>query len=207
MIPLPTVGSTNAFLFTTKFSKLNDIYTLQETMSYGEAVTLNIDFITYLYQPAGLTVKDYAADANNYINDTILYLTPANATGTIIYVPSSVLGAIPDPMVGCYNDLAIGMSLGLFSDPKQLDWLINEVTTIVSSVLGIKNPETKLYSLGTQYMRVVDYEALVNLRKDAQLQYTTLYEQLQEQISLTEAAQNLNVYYQETLIKLSTGGT
>lgn len=203
MIPIPTVNTTCAYIFTSEFQSLNGLYTLQEICSYNEAISEGVDFITSLYTPAGLSASQYATDASNYKNDSILYLTPTNPGGVSIYAPSSILAMMPDPMVGCYNNLAIGVSLGLFADQSKLDWIVNELNNIISSVVGVSSPEVKLYSLGTQYMRVVDYEALVALREDVQSTYKTLYQQLQEQIALTEAAQNLNVYYQSALIALA----
>jgi hypothetical protein len=110
-------------------------------------------------------------------------------------------------MIGCYNNLALGIVFGLFADQTQLTWIVNEINNIVAATVGISAPSIKLYSLGTQYMRVVDYEALVAQRTDAITPYATLYQKLQDQIALTEAAQNLNVYYKNTLLALAAQTT
>lgn len=204
MIPIPVVNSTCAYKFTSAFASLNGIYTLEEIISYNEAIATGVDFVVTLYTPAGLLATQFAIDAPSYVNDAILYLIPANPGGIPIYAPVSILNAVPDPMIGCYNNVAIGVSLGLFADQTQLAWIISELNSIVGSVVGVTTPVVKLYSLGTEYMRVTDYEALVALRVDARIAYKTLYQQLQEQIALTEAAQSLNTYYQATLVSLST---
>jgi hypothetical protein len=207
MIPLPTINSTCAYTFTGAFQALNGIYTLGEMMSFNEALASGVDFIDNLYIPAGLTAAQYTTDAVNYKNDTILCLTRTNTTAVPTYMPASLLATVPDPMIGCYNNLALGIVLGLFADQTQLTWIVNEINNIVAATVGISAPSIKLYSLGTQYMRVVDYEALVAQRTDAITPYATLYQKLQDQIALTEAAQNLNVYYKNTLLALAAQTT
>jgi len=202
MIPLPSINSTCGYAFVEKFSSLNGIYTANELLSYNEMLANNIDLVTNLYTPAGVPAVDYTTDVSSYINDTILYLVSAN-NGTSIYVPSSILATVPDPMIGCYNKLAIGINLGLFADQTKLAWIISELNSIISAVTGITSP-VELYSIGTEYLAVKDYETLEATRASAKTQYSTLYQQLQQQIALTEAAQNLNVYYQNTLIATAT---
>ena len=201
MIPLPSINSTCAYTFTTEFIALNGIYTLTELTSYSESLLLGTDYIKQLYTPAGVAESQFIVDAANYKNDVVLFLTPANG-GTDICVPVSLLTNIPDPMVGCYNKLAIGVSLGLFDDQTRLQWVIDELNTIVSGVIGVSSP-VKLYSLGITYMSVDDYNAMEATRDSARSAYNTLYQQLQEQIALTQAAQNLNTYYEQTLIALA----
>lgn len=172
-------------------------------MPYSEALTIGIDFVGGLYVPAGLTSTQYATDAPNYVNDTVMALTPVNAGGIAIYVPSSILATVPDPMVGCYNNVAIGVTLGEYADASKIAWVVSEIQSIVGSVLGITAPTVKLYSLNTTYMTNADYAALQAARIDAESPYPTLYQQLQNQIALTTAAQNLNTYYANTLRALA----
>jgi len=207
VIPIPPINSVCAYTFITKFSSLNGIYTLTEIVMFGDALLAGLDFIVNLYQPAGLTNVDYTRDAPSYQNGAVLVLHPADAGGIIVYAPISILSSMPDPMVACYNKLAIGVALGPFADQSQLTWLINELTSIVGSVLGITAPTIKLYSLGTVHMRVSDYELQLAQRAAAMSQYQTLYQQLQTQIALTTAAQTLNTYYENTLISLAHGGS
>jgi len=202
MIPLPTLNSVCAYTFTGGFASLNGIYTVAELISFSEALTQGIDFTIHLYIPAGLSPAQYTTDASSYQNTTVLYLQPVNGTGTAIYVPSSLLATMPDPMVGCYNNLAIGVELGLFDDQTQLSWIISELNQIISATVGVTNA-VKLYSLGTTYMSVSAYNALVAARKDSQSPYTTLYEQIQQQDAALTAAQALNAYYQNTLLALA----
>jgi len=201
MIPLPAIQSTCSYTFTTGFTSLNGIYTVDELLSFKEAITTGIDFVINLYTPAGLPSSQYTTDASSYQTDIVLYLVPANG-GTPIYAPASILATVPDPMIGCYNNLAIGVSLGLFADQTTLAWIISELNSIIGGVVGVSSP-VKLYSLGTTYMSVADYAALETTRNAAKTAYTTLYQQLQQQIALTEAAQNLNTYYQNALIALN----
>lgn len=203
MIQIPAVNTVCAYTFTTRFASLNSIYTLAEILSFNEAISKEIDFVANLYAPAGLPATQYTTDAGGYINDSILLLIPTDTTKKTIYAPSSILAAIPDPMVGCYNNLAIGVSLGLFSDPTAVTWILAELNNIIGSVTGVVTPEIKLYSLGTKYMRVSDYESLLATRAAAQTAYATMYQQLQAQIALTTTSQNLNRYYQNTLITLA----
>ena len=188
MIPLPAIQSTCSYTFTTGFTSLNGIYTVDELLSFKEAITTGIDFVINLYTPAGLPSSQYTTDASSYQTDIVLYLVP---------------------VIGCYNNLAIGVSLGLFADQTTLAWIISELNSIIGGVVGVSSP-VKLYSLGTTYMSVADYAALETTRNAAKTAYTTLYQQLQQQIALTEAAQNLNTYYQNALIALNaapTGGS
>lgn len=204
MIPVPTINSVCFYTFKTLFQSLNGIYTLTNILMYNEAITTGVDFVNSLYIPAGSTAAQFTTDSGNYLNDVVLYLVPVNNTdAAAIYTPMSILTTVPDPMVGCYNDVAIGVSLGLIDDPTQMNWIITELTNLIGSVTGVSTPVIKLYSLGTQYMRVSDYEALVTARTAAQIPYKTLWQQLQEQIQLTSEAQNLNKYYQDTLIALN----
>lgn len=204
---LPDLNTVSAYQFITEFESLNGIYTLTELITYNQAIADNVDFLTNLYTPAGLTSTQYTTDAQTYANDIVLVLTPiANPTGVTIYAPNSILSMMPDSMVGCYNNLAIGISLGLFDDQTTLTWVISEINSILSSALGITSPAI-LYSLGSEYMRVSDYNALVASRASAATGYDTLYEQLQKQIVLTQAAQNLAQYYQQTLIALAESST
>ena len=206
MIPIPNVNTTCYYTFKSEFTKVNGIYTLAEIMSFNEATLSGVDFVASLYTPSGLLPAQYTTDAPLYINDSVLYLTPVVSNGTALYVPSSILQNVPDPMVGCYNKLAIGVSLGLFDNQEQLNWIITELNNIISAVIGVSSPQAKLYSLGTQYMRVSDYEALVVSRKSQKSAYSPLWQQLQDQIALTEAAQNLNSYYKTTLETLAGVG-
>lgn len=204
-IPIPDVNTICAYTFAPRFASLNGIYKLSEILSFGESLKAGVNLVTRLYVPAGLTSADYLIDAGSYQNDAVLYLEPVNDTGVAIYVPASLLATMPDPMVGCYNNLAIGVSLGLFADQTQLNWVINELQAIIASVLGVTAPTVRLYSLGVEYMRVIDYDALVAQRAAAMSAYKSLYQQLQEQIALTSAAQALNVAYENTLVTLANG--
>lgn len=198
---LPEINTVCAYQFTTDFVSLNGIYTLVDLTSFNEAIAEGVDFVADLYTPAGVESSQYATDAPTYKNDAVLHLTPVNPGGVALYVPQTVLAVMADPMVGCYNALALGISLGVFDDATTLNWIVSELNAIISATIGVSNP-VKVYSLGTQYMRIADYAALVATRQAAQSSYATLYEQLQAQIALTQKAQTLNQYYQNTLIAL-----
>lgn len=201
---LPALGAISAYTFTTEFATLNGIYALTELMTYDKAVASGVDFLASLYTPAGVSSAQFTIDAPNYAQDNVLVLTPVTGSTqtTVIYAPESIIAMIPDSMIGCYNNLAIGIPLGLFDNNAQLTWVLNEINSILTATLGINNPAT-LYSLGVEYQKISDYEALVAQRKSAASNYITLYQQLQSQIQLTAEAQNLVKYYQDTLIQLA----
>jgi len=200
---IPEINSTCSYQFTTNFASLDGIYTLVDISSYNEAIAEGVNFIADLYTLAGQSSTQFTTDSANYVNDTVLHLLPANSNQVPLYAPSSVLSSVPDPMVGCYNNLAIGVSLGLFKDKAALAWVINELNQILGSVIGTTNP-VQLYSLGTEYMRITDFDALQATRNATKVPYATIYQQLQQQIALTKVAQNLNQYYEATLVALNT---
>ena len=200
---LPALNTISDYQFTTGFTSLNGIYTLVELLTYNQAVAQGVDFVANLYTPAGLSSTQYTTDASNYLNDTVLVLQSVNTTPTVtLYVPGSLLAMIPDSMVSCYNKLAIGVNLGVFADQTTLNWIITEINNILSSALGVTNPAV-LYSLGTTYMRVSDYNTLVATREAAATGYNTTYQQLQEQIQENTNLQTLLTYYKNTLIALN----
>ena len=201
---LPPLGTVSAYTFTTEFASLNGIYTLTEILTYNQAIANGVDFIKSLYTPAGVAAAQFITDAVNYTNNNVLLLTPANVkNGIPIYAPVSILAMQPDSMVGCYNKIAIGINLGLFNDQTKLTWIINEINQILTATLGINNPAV-LYSLGSEYMKISDFNTQQAQRQAAITGYNTLYTQLLEQTQLTKEAQNLVQYYQNTLIALAT---
>lgn len=200
---LPDINTVSAYQFTTEFESLNGIYTLVELITYNQALATGVNFMTSLYTPAGLTQANYTTDAPSYVNDTVLVLTSINnPTAPTLYVPQSVLALMPDSMVGCYNNVAIGVSLGLFNDQNAINVAISEINSVLEGLLGISNPAV-IFSLGSQYMKVGDFDNLVAARVAAATGYNTLYEQLQAQIKLTQEAQALVADYQATLIALN----
>jgi hypothetical protein len=200
---LPDLNTISDYTFTTEFTSLNGIYLLTELITYNQAIANGVDFVKSLYTPAGVASSQFATDAPNYVNDTVLVITPANTTGgTTLYVPQSILAMMPDSMVGCYNNMAIGINLGLFDDQTQINWVISELNQILMSALGITNPAI-LYSLGSQYMKISDYNEQAATRAAAATGYNTLFEQLQAQLKLTQQAQNLVADYEQTLIALN----
>ncbi len=209
---IPTLNSICGYTFTTGFTTLNGIYTLVEVMTYTEAQTEGINFVTYLYTPAGLPSTQYATDSPNYVTNRVLKLIPANQVAgqtPMLYVPESLIATIPDPMVSCYNNLAIGVSLGYFEDQTTLAWVISEINQVISSTVGTSNSAV-LYSLGTQYMEISAYNSLVAQRQAALAQqtaqhgpYLTLYQQLQSAKLQVQQLQTLVQYYENTLISLN----
>lgn len=201
---LPDINTVSYYQFTTEFTSLNGIYTLVELITYNQAVGTGVNFTTSLYAPAGLTTAQFITDSPSYANDTVLVLKPiTDPTGNVvIYAPESILALIPDSMVGCYNNMAIGVYLGVFDDQTTLNWVISEINSILSSTLGITSPAV-LYSLGSQYMKVADYQNLVAARKAASTNYDTLYQQLQKQIALNQELQTLVTHYENSLIALN----
>lgn len=205
---LPPLGTISAYTFTTDFASLNGIYELTELVTYDQAIANGVDFASSLYTPAGVATTQLATDAPTYVGTTVLMLTPVNVTnGTPIYVPTPVLATTPDSMVACYNNVALGINFGLFQDQTTINWVITELNQILKATLGIDNPAI-LYSLGTQYMKITDFELLQAQRAAQASEYNTLYSQLQSQIALSQSYQNIIQYYQNTLIALaaSTGG-
>lgn len=204
---LPVLNSICAYSFTTNFTSLNGIYTLVEMMTYAEAQVEGIDFVTYLYTPAGLTASQFTIDAGNYTTDRVIKLIPVNATPSgpsMLYVPESLVASIPDAMVSCYNNVAIGIVLGAYADQTTLAWVLGELNSILTATTGVTAPAT-LFSLGTQYMKISDYAALIAARAAAvaaQTPYQTLYEQLLSANKEIQSLKTLVQYYETTLITL-----
>lgn len=201
---LPPLGTVSAYAFTTGFTVLDGIYTLTEIMTFSQAISNGVDFVKSLYTPADMSPSQYPIDAPSYVGTTVLMLTPANdPNGTVIFVPNTLLALQPDSMVKCVNQLAIGVNLGLFDNQDTVTWVLSELNQILMAALGIDNPAI-LYSLGTQYVKVTDYEAQVAARAAAATGYNTLYSQLVAQIQLRQDSQNLVQYYEDALIALAT---
>jgi hypothetical protein len=201
---IPAINAVCSYAFTQNFASLNGIYTLEDVTSFNEAVANGVNFIADLYTPAGLAASQFTTDAPTYVKDAVLHLLPKNSTQVPLFVPASVLNSIPDPMVSCYNNLAIGIQLGLFEDPDQLTWVIAELNQLLGSAVGTTSGPVTLFSLGTEFLRVVDFDTRQAEREASRQAAPTLYQQLQQQIALTKAAQTLNRYYVATLLALNT---
>ncbi len=206
MINLPALNTVAAYAFTSHFTTLNGIYTLTELATYSDALAAGINFVTSFYTPAGSTADQYATDAPSYQTGRVLKLVSVVNPAMILYAPEATLAVIPDLMVSCYNNVAIGVLLGVYNDPTKLAWILSELNSIILATTGI-NEAAKLFSLGTQYMKVSDYNALVATRTANQTAYTTLYAQLQAQIKQNTALQTLVSYYEASLIALAGGGS
>lgn len=205
---LPPLGAISAYTFTTEFKSINGIYKLVEMITYNDAVSSGMDFIKNLYTPAGIATSQYTIDSPTYVGSNVLILSPISETTVTnnIYVPVPILLGVPDSTVSCYNNMAIGISLGVFDNQNQLTWIINEINNILKGVLGVQSPAV-LYSLSTTYLTNTQYQAIQSQRVASANGYTTMYEQLQNQIAQNQNLQNIINYYENTLIALNTSST
>lgn len=202
---LPNTGSVCYFTFSPRFSKLDDIYIVQQTMPYLQAVEQNIDFITYLYSPVGLTKTDYSNDWRSYKEDDVLKLQKIDDSSVIVYAPTSILKGMPDPNVGCYNHYIIAIDVGYYASTDDFNWLIDDLNLMAADVTGT-TATVQAGSIATKWMPVTDYKVYDATRKTHIRQIDNLYTQLIEQNRLILELKNKINYYEDTLKAINVAG-
>lgn len=166
MIAFPTIGSTCAYKFITKFQSLDEIYTLTKLSSFQTVVDEGVDFYKTLYEPLGLTKEQLAADYGAYQSDTIATLvTVNNETQTTYHIPNSILAEIPDPYVQEYLSIYTAIDLGYIDVPSKLDWFRTEIEELAKSVTGTTET-TNMFLSTKKWMPISDYEAYDEQRKE-----------------------------------------
>ena len=203
---LPNPGAVCKFLFTSRFVGLNGIYFIQQIMPFSQAINDGVDFVKSLYVPVGLAKSDFGNDWQSYTHDDVLRLQLISDATVVIYVPSLVLAAIPDPMIQCYNDYAISIRLGLFENTDSFRWLIDELNLMAANVTGTTDA-VEVFSLDTTWMSTADYNAQDAIRKTRTQQLQTIYEALQSQITTNNELKTKIVYYENTLKALNAAKT
>lgn len=121
------------------FSKLNGNYYVALEMPFKDAVSSKIDFMKFLYTPAGKSSADYEADYNSYLSDTVLVCNSITDNSVVYYIPTSLLLAPPDPSVKAYYRRFAIIDLGIADDANALLPAITQIGQIATAATGITN--------------------------------------------------------------------
>ena len=201
---LPEVGTTCKYTFTNEFESLNGIYTLTLKETYETAIANGVDFVKSLYTLANLTETDYQNDWKNYQNKTILQLESINDPSVIIYAPEPIVALVPDPTIRQYNDIYIGVVLGIFGqeDSDKISWILGQLNNLAQSITGTTN-SSHIFSSNKVWMAEADYAAIQAGRAANIKSVETDYSALQAQIAINGLLKNQIAYYEYALKQLA----
>lgn len=202
---IPAVGTVAKYVFTAPFAALNDVYRLEQATTFAAALALDVDLAKSLYEPAGRTAADYAAEWTAYTAGQVLRLVSVTgaegAEPVVIYAPEAILAALPDPMVQAYDDLYLAITIGAVRDPSAISWIVGELNQLAAKVTGTGS-SAALFSNGAVWLTDAEYAALEAERASRIATYkplpVTVYE-LQQQLL---AAQTRNAALEAALIAL-----
>jgi hypothetical protein len=200
---VPSVGTTCAFVFTSRFTILDGVYKVRAEVTFTNAISSGVDFVENLYTPVGLSSGDFSTDYASYTKDRVLVLEAVADSTKVFYIPESLFAKVPDPTIKEYYSLIMVVNLGVHKNTQVVIPLIDSIKDTVQASLGVTdpvyvatNPDNKVYLTDTQY------QALVVAREANVQQLVPLSVQLkQEQDRNTILA--TKVAYYENLIAQS----
>lgn len=158
------VGKIYKFAFDSSFASLNGIYKVTHAMDYNTLLENDVDLVSKLFIPAGLTDTEYQAALPDLMTDTFYRLIALDGE-LELYVPYQYIVGIPVPDVFEYSKIMLGVDLGPWAEPDLLSGISTIISDYLENAYGITEaPEVMAY--GSVWMAESDYEAIKDVRQD-----------------------------------------
>ena len=155
---IPEAGTTCRFAFTARFASLDGVYRIRAITTFQDALVANTDFVSNLYEPAGLSQSDFDVDYNSYFNDRIAVLESVLDDSVVYYTPESIFQTIPDPTINEYFPLILVVDLGVQKNTQAIYPLLDQIKDLIAASLGtenafsiVTNPQNKAYLTDAEY--------------------------------------------------------
>jgi hypothetical protein len=133
---LPTIGSSGYFEVRSPIDAVmmpNERYTCQAIRRLNDYISNNEEPKEEIYALYGLSEEEYEADVekNNYI------VSLQSELGHWVYVPAQYLLKYPIVNGIPYRTMMLGVSLPALPAEKNLSFLIQDITNLISDTLGV----------------------------------------------------------------------
>lgn len=120
------------------------LYTCEAVRTFRDIRERGYDPFKEFYEPMGLSLEQFQQDA--LINASIVTLTSEDKP--IIYVPDTYILSYPNQQLVPYKHIVLSISLGMIPDYVDLSFLSNQISGVVSDVIG-STSEVKLHNVPT----------------------------------------------------------
>lgn len=160
---VPALGSTGVYTLAPPFELSDElVYRCDAVIGFSALRAAGINIYDKYYEPVDLTPEDYARDLDN--GEFIVTLVPKGA-GSLIYIPTSYIRAVPSVEMVPYNKIILSIDLGLLPDKLELKTLMDDLSAFASDVIGV-TPKAKLHQISMKGgIDVKTHKNLENARK------------------------------------------
>lgn len=130
----PYVGMQGIFVVRAPFVlDLGDVWTVNAVRSFNDIYKSGNDVYVKYYEPYGLAAGVFEADVVEQAN----IVTFVNEDGAFVYVPDTYINELPSRDTVDYASMVLAIGLGGLPVSTDLTFLIDEVTQITASFLGL----------------------------------------------------------------------
>ncbi len=160
-IYIPSVGEQGAFTASAPFSLASGKqYQCVSVRRFDELAQSHVDVYAIIYQPLGLALSVYQADA---IECPVL-IGLSNSAGDISYVPAKYLQQSPIVSGVPYQEVILTMDIGPLPTSQSLAGAQEAISSVVTEVLGIDAIVSVVRLPQTDHYTQIQHEALLAAR-------------------------------------------
>ncbi len=139
------------------------LYTCAAIRTFRDIRERGFDPFVEFYQPVGLTQTQFNEDED--LGASIITLV--SDTEPTLYIPTSFILSYPNQHFVPYNHVVLSVSLGLVPDYVDYNFLQDQISSVVSDVIGVES-EVKLHIAPTrEYLSPEEHEVLETARLSA----------------------------------------
>lgn len=184
--PIPSVGMTGVYTLITPFSTdPGEVLECIDVRSLTSYIANNDDALTEVYKAKGLTEDDYTAD----LNADMRIVAFVNDKGYRIQVPAKYIAGYPAIDGVYYRALTIGVPLPLMPVEQNLDFLVQDIKTLVKAKLGVDTTPVLIEASDPTVLTQDEHKSVQAARKVIISGDPTLYSTVASQAKLiTEQA-------------------
>ncbi len=167
---IPPINATGFFTLKSPWAMPpNAVYECIAVREFADFSAIGEDIYALVYQPKQLDRATYEADRNR--DEKIITL--ASATRPTIYVPSSYLTGYPSMDNVAYSHVVVSASLGALPDSLDLTFLQDQLTGVISDVIGASTEVHVNVAPSDNYISAAQHATLEAARQDAIASRTT----------------------------------
>lgn len=133
---IPPIGASGLYKLIAPYSTMintNISYTCMAVRKLSDIIAMGKDPFKTYYEPYGLTDTQYESD----LNSGVCIVSLQSSSGIWAYVPSSYIESYPQVNGVPYTSIALMVHLGALPDSLNLNYVVNTVKDVVTSVLGV----------------------------------------------------------------------
>lgn len=133
---IPPIGASGLYKLIAPYSTMintNISYTCMAVRKLSDIIAMGKDPFKTYYEPYGLTDTQYESD----LNSGVCIVSLQSSSGIWAYVPSSYIESYPQVNGVPYTSIALMVHLGALPDNLNLNYVVNTVKDVVTSVLGV----------------------------------------------------------------------